>query len=466
MAARIRSLRNFATPIDEASRDDLVATDVVTVQSLDAATTYAWALPFVPDGSTATFSGDPTAVSPGSFTVDEEGSYLVRLIVDATLPTESTQYVRLRALTTDLGLKLVAAGERRDESGIIPVDASVAGWANDQNANLLALEAALGSLDLQDAYGAGNIVVLTNASTPIIIRAGAAPSAQLLSFLKTGGAGLGLVSHPSADQFRVAAANGVGTGNGNALGLFAGSAVGGTGVGGSLVLRPGAGFGGGVSGETVLQNAAGTFQVGLHVSAADTVEIRAPGGGGLPLAYNVLTGKLTVPGLIDPTGVVFELAPAPSTGATEGALFISDGAGGLTLGAPYFRGPSSATPVAVASGSEHFESVTISPGGTVNTYWFAPAPITIVAIKLYAATAPTTAGTYAFTATGAGNNLLGAASFDLTSLPSDALTSAPLTGTAVDLNLATGAKVAFSFASNNGDLTGAGLCLQVLYTLR
>lgn len=350
MAARIRSLRNFITPIDEASRDDLVVTDVVTVQSLDAATTYAWSLVFVPEGSAATFSGDPLAVSPGSFTVDLVGSYLVRLIVDASLVSEDTQYVRLRAITTSLGLKLVAAGERRDESGIIPVDADPEGWANDQNANLQAIEAAFGAVDLQFAYDNGNLILLTNGATPITVQAGAAPSAQLLSFLKLSGAALGLLSHPSADQFRLAAADGVGAGNGNTLGLFAGSAVGGAGAGGSLVLRPGAGFGGGAAGEAILQNAAGTFQVGLFVSAADTLQVRTPGGGGLPLVYNTTTGKLDVPGLIDPTGIVFTEAAAPTTGASEGAIFVSDGSSGLTLGHLYFRAPSNGASTDLTTG--------------------------------------------------------------------------------------------------------------------
>ena len=139
MAARIQSLRNGITPIDEQSRDDLVATDTVTVSSLDSATTYAWTLVYVPEGSAATFSGDPTALSPGSFVADLVGSYLVRLVVDAGLGTEATQYVRLRALT-DEGLKLVAGGERRDAEGVIPVDIDPVGWAHEQNGNLLTLE--------------------------------------------------------------------------------------------------------------------------------------------------------------------------------------------------------------------------------------------------------------------------------------------------------------------------------------
>jgi hypothetical protein len=143
MAASIRSLRNGTLPVDNASRNDIVVGDVVGVSALAPATSYAWVLSFVPDGSTATFSGSATAVSPGTFTVDLPGPYLVRLTTDVGLPTESTQYVRLRVLTPTLNLRLIAAGERRDASGIIPVDASPEGWANDQNYNLQTLEAAI-----------------------------------------------------------------------------------------------------------------------------------------------------------------------------------------------------------------------------------------------------------------------------------------------------------------------------------
>jgi hypothetical protein len=143
MAASIRSLRNGILPVDDASRDDLVVGDVVNVSALAPATSYAWVLTFVPDGSAATFSGSSTAVSPGNFTVDLPGPYLVRLTTDIGLPTEATQYVRLRVLTPSLNLRLVAAGERRDSTGVIPVDASPEGWANDQNYNLQTLEAAI-----------------------------------------------------------------------------------------------------------------------------------------------------------------------------------------------------------------------------------------------------------------------------------------------------------------------------------
>lgn len=157
MAARIQSLRNGIAPIDDASRNDLVAGDIVTVSALEPAISYDWAIVFAPESpaeapSTATFTGDTSEVSPGTFTVDNEGAYLIRLIVDAGRATESTQYVRLRALTVSLGLQLVAAGERRDATGIIPVDVSIEGWANEQNYNLQALESAILSAQRKQVF--------------------------------------------------------------------------------------------------------------------------------------------------------------------------------------------------------------------------------------------------------------------------------------------------------------------------
>lgn len=168
MAASIRSLRNGVTPIDDASRDDLTVGDVVTVSALVPATNYSWALSFIPDGSAAVFSGSVTAVSPGTFTVDVEGPYLVRLTTDVGLPTESTQYVRLRALTSSLGLRLVAAGERRDATGIVPVDASPEGWANDQNFNLQTLETAILSPVGVGINGFSLLFDITTASPAIV----------------------------------------------------------------------------------------------------------------------------------------------------------------------------------------------------------------------------------------------------------------------------------------------------------
>jgi hypothetical protein len=145
MAAIIKTYLNGdpATVVEGLSRNDLRPGDVVTCEAKDPAPggEYRWTLAFAPmadDGTTksvATVQGQETNPQC-SFTVDYEGAYLVRLIIDPGTVTESTQFVRLRFLTKFGALKLVAAGERRDGSGIIPVDATTEGWANDQNYNL------------------------------------------------------------------------------------------------------------------------------------------------------------------------------------------------------------------------------------------------------------------------------------------------------------------------------------------
>jgi hypothetical protein len=120
-----------------ASRDDLEVNDVVLLNSANAGTAYSWSLAYVPPGSAATFSGSSTAQSPGSFTVDVDGPYLIRLqFTDGTGITE--QFVRLRALTAFASLHLVAAGERVD-SVSVPVDITPDGWADEQNTNLTTL---------------------------------------------------------------------------------------------------------------------------------------------------------------------------------------------------------------------------------------------------------------------------------------------------------------------------------------
>jgi hypothetical protein len=70
------------------------------------------------------------------FNVDHEGPYLVKLVVDKTLGTEDTQYVRLRFVTRFADLTLVAGGERRDATGIVPVDVDDDGWSQEQNINI------------------------------------------------------------------------------------------------------------------------------------------------------------------------------------------------------------------------------------------------------------------------------------------------------------------------------------------
>jgi len=129
-------------PVVGASRDDLRAGDVVQLDHVGPpASTYAWSIAFAPQDrnrnpSAAVLVGNVLGPGPVTFTVDNEGPYLIRLVTDAGLPSFDEQYVRLRYDTFFADLKLVAAGERRDGTGIIPVDVDAEGWANDQNFNL------------------------------------------------------------------------------------------------------------------------------------------------------------------------------------------------------------------------------------------------------------------------------------------------------------------------------------------
>ena len=128
------------TVVDGRSRNDLSIGDKVYLKSVgEGANTYSWNLLYKPENSSAKISGNPTSPHPGYFIVDKEGSYLVRLVVNAGIAGESTQYIRIRALTQFGNLHLVAAGERKTFTEQIPSDIDISGWTNDQNRNLLTL---------------------------------------------------------------------------------------------------------------------------------------------------------------------------------------------------------------------------------------------------------------------------------------------------------------------------------------
>ncbi len=125
------------------SRDDLRLGDVVRCTSEDAALTemgYAWTLAHAPSDEEGNPSGAVLAVEDNycEFTVDKDGPYLVRLVVDPGTEHEDEQYLRLRVLTKFGSLKLVAAGEQMGDV-VIPSDLTGYGWAADQNHNLLEL---------------------------------------------------------------------------------------------------------------------------------------------------------------------------------------------------------------------------------------------------------------------------------------------------------------------------------------
>jgi hypothetical protein len=159
MPANIRSLRNGLSPVVGASRDDLLVGDVVTVESVGVHSTYSWSIAYRPPGSTASFTGSAANPSPGSFTVDAEGPFLIRLVVDTGLVSESEQFVRLRYLTVFGDLKLVAAGESYGGPVNVPVDAVPTGWADEQNYNLRTI------LDFVASISASGRILYVDANT-------------------------------------------------------------------------------------------------------------------------------------------------------------------------------------------------------------------------------------------------------------------------------------------------------------
>ena len=146
MAANIITIINGdeTTRMVGTSRDDLKVGDTVQCVSLDAAVDsgYTWSLPHIPNGSSTTLAVDDNSCE---FTVDKEGPYLVRLIVDAGSEYEDSQYLRLRSPTRFGALRLVAAGEQLGDLAI-PSDMTGSGWADDQNFNLNVLVSELSAL--------------------------------------------------------------------------------------------------------------------------------------------------------------------------------------------------------------------------------------------------------------------------------------------------------------------------------
>ncbi len=90
-------------------------------------TSWAWTLLDIPAGSTASLTG--AATTNPTFTPDVEGTYLIRLIVDAGLPTEATDKVVAAVLQIKSGNRIPAATETTEAS-------SSRGWAVTTNALL------------------------------------------------------------------------------------------------------------------------------------------------------------------------------------------------------------------------------------------------------------------------------------------------------------------------------------------
>ena len=139
----IETLVNGINPLINTSRNDARSGDVITLNySGGPFVSIGWELTFTPDAADGTPSAAVLSANSGpgpiTFTIDNEGAYMVRQVVDNGV-TQTETFVRVRFETVFGNLRLVAAGEKRDNTGVVPVDANAVGWADDQNRNLQTL---------------------------------------------------------------------------------------------------------------------------------------------------------------------------------------------------------------------------------------------------------------------------------------------------------------------------------------
>lgn len=94
--------------VANASRDDLEGGDTVLLNSVSIGSSYVWSLAYIPEGSAATFSGSEFDQSPGTFTVDQEGPYLIRLVMGCpTLTVQTTPIAAGATITITSGASAV-----------------------------------------------------------------------------------------------------------------------------------------------------------------------------------------------------------------------------------------------------------------------------------------------------------------------------------------------------------------------
>jgi len=104
-----------------------------------------------------------------------------------------------------------------------------------------------------------------------------------------------------------------------------------------------------------------------------------------------------------------------------------------------------------------------SQGGNTISYelWF-PVAVTLTAVKAYMATKNSTgAYTMAITNRGTTNRMLTAATLDMNTLSSGAVTNVILTSTASDLLLPANTRMTIALASDNANFNGAGIYFSV-----
>lgn len=211
----------------------------------------------------------------------------------------------------------------------------------------------------------------------------------------------------------------------------------------------------------------------IYLTAADTL---VPG---LRNASEIFEDSLNAP--VGATIADVDIAPGSKIDPTQtqwaGTLPAFDSASDVVYD-PSTPGNWSATPSDVGTAlnalavranleDDHTTSIAVSPGNTVNEYYFAPYTMTLVGVNAYCHSgASSAAGVYTLAVEANGNNLLSAATFDMEttgSLPAATLTAVPLTGTTANLDLNQGVRISIQLVSDNADLVAEGVYIQLLF---
>jgi hypothetical protein len=190
------------------------------------------------------------------------------------------------------------------------------------------------------------------------------------------------LSSPTDAGLGITAGDGSAGNDGGRIRVTAGSGGPSGGLGGDLLLRAGTGTGGSEGGEALVAGGAGngvgsggvaTLQGGTGGASdgagADAVVRGGAGGatngdgGDVVLVGGTAAGSGT-DGIVQvQNGLHLPASATPSTGGTEAALFVSNGAGGLTANAMYLRPASDGDPVLVSGG---FDVMTLGANESVD----------------------------------------------------------------------------------------------------
>ena len=183
--ASITSTVNGVDYTDQ-SRDDLTLlapTNVVTTTSVNVGTSYQWSIAFKPEGSTAVFlsTGTESAVnrSPGTFGVDKDGPYLIRLVYTTPQITLNAVLAAGVAFTLNGVVLTAVAGARTSGNNDFSVlSGTIAGITADMVAAIN---------DVANAFAAANLAG-TDASPTVILNpiAETVPAGETVTILYSG----------------------------------------------------------------------------------------------------------------------------------------------------------------------------------------------------------------------------------------------------------------------------------------